>query len=317
MTNQIILYLVVIVYLGLMIGLGIVFRNFNKNVSDYFKSGSRASWWLVGTSIFMAATSAKTFTANGGVAYEAGWTIYIEYLSVGVAAFLQAIFLAHLFRQTRAITYAELLRDRFGPRTQFFYASMGVILWLLSGGIWLWGLAIFVGSVFGLNTQMLIIVLGLAVLFYSTVGGAWAVMANDFIQGIIMIVMTTLLAILCLHKLGGFSGLFEHLNATGLTEQYHFIKSSKNSNYADPYQYTAPWIAAVGTFTLFTNLSLGNAVKFFSVKTGRDARFAAVAMGFLSLLGMLIFFIPPITAKIFWFIRLMRRWICGDGGYGV
>jgi solute:Na+ symporter, SSS family len=124
-------------------------------------------------------------------------------------------------------------------------------------------------------------------------------MANDFIQGVIMVVMASLLAILCLNKLGGVSGLFEHINAAGLKDQYHLIKTSTNPNYADPYQYTAPWAAAVVVFTIFANLSLGNAVKFFSVKTGRDARLAAVTLGCLSLLGMVIFFIPPITAKIF------------------
>jgi len=52
-------YLVVVGYLALIVSVGLVFKNFSKNTDDYFKGGSRGTWWLVGISSFMSAFSAS------------------------------------------------------------------------------------------------------------------------------------------------------------------------------------------------------------------------------------------------------------------
>jgi len=41
-------YLVIIGYLVLITMVGIVFKKFSSDTDDYFKSGSKGSWWLVG-----------------------------------------------------------------------------------------------------------------------------------------------------------------------------------------------------------------------------------------------------------------------------
>jgi len=43
-------YLVIIGYLVLIAFVGIIFKKFSSDTDDYFKSGSKASWWLVGSS---------------------------------------------------------------------------------------------------------------------------------------------------------------------------------------------------------------------------------------------------------------------------
>ncbi|MDA0710093.1 MAG: hypothetical protein O3B73_07785 [bacterium] len=58
-------YLVVGCYLAALVDVGIVFRTFNENVSDYFRNGCKGTWWLVGSSAFMTAFSAWTFFRCG------------------------------------------------------------------------------------------------------------------------------------------------------------------------------------------------------------------------------------------------------------
>ena len=43
-------------------GVGVVFRRFSNNTSDYFRAGGKATWWLLGGSMFMQSFSAWTFT---------------------------------------------------------------------------------------------------------------------------------------------------------------------------------------------------------------------------------------------------------------
>ena len=45
-------------YFGFMVAVSWVFRRFVRNVSDYFRGGGKALWWMVGGSAFMVAFSA-------------------------------------------------------------------------------------------------------------------------------------------------------------------------------------------------------------------------------------------------------------------
>jgi len=56
----------------------------------------------------------------------------------------------------------------------------------ISAGIGLNGLAIIMSSVFAFNIETTIIATGLVVLFMSVTGGAWAVIASDFMQMIVI-----------------------------------------------------------------------------------------------------------------------------------
>jgi hypothetical protein len=53
---------VILGYLVVMVLLGIAFKRFTRDANDFVRSGCRATWWLVGSSSYMAAFSAWTFT---------------------------------------------------------------------------------------------------------------------------------------------------------------------------------------------------------------------------------------------------------------
>ena len=63
-------YVVIAGYLVFMVLIGILFTRLNRDTGDYFRSGSKGSWWMVGTSAYMAGTSAYTFTAASGIASD-------------------------------------------------------------------------------------------------------------------------------------------------------------------------------------------------------------------------------------------------------
>lgn len=295
MTQNWIEYAVIVAYLALMIAIGIVFKNFSKSSGDYFRGNSRGTWWIVGMSSFMAGISANTFTGNGGLAFDVGWSILFIYLANCIALAFHVLFLAPWFRQFRATTFPEVLRARFGPMTQQVYAYVWAPVFLLTASVWLLGLAVYASTTFGLPIGIVIPVLGLVVLFYSTTGGKWAVMAADFVQGLIMMGMTIMIAILCLVYFGGFGGLLDAISNAGLADQYALIKPGD----AFPKQlYTWEWAIAIGAIQIVNLCSLQSGAKYFAVKDGREARRAAVLTLALMAAGMLLWFIPPVTGRL-------------------
>jgi SSS family transporter len=292
--DHILEYTVITFYLLILLVVGFVFRKFNSNIDDYFRNGSRGTWWLVGTSSFMAGISAYTFTGAAGVAYEAGWSVMIIYIANALGFLVNYLWFAVRFRQMRATTAPDVIRERYGKSTEQFYAWFSLPFGIIRTGLTLYSLAIFSSAVFGLDIEYIIVGLGVIVLVYSVAGGSWAIMATDFIQCLIMFVMTLLLTGLCLYKLGGLSGLLEHINIQGIATDYSMINAPERFSHS----FTWIWAIAMFMMQIFSANTMTSAPRYFSVKDGKEAKKAALLSMGLMLLGACIWFIPPMTARI-------------------
>ncbi|MEM6334635.1 MAG: hypothetical protein AAF823_14985 [Planctomycetota bacterium] len=289
-------YIVICVYLALLIAIGMVVKKFNSDDSDYFRNGCKGTWWLVGASAFMVQFSAWTFTGAAGAAYEAGWSVMIIFLANAAGYLVAGMLFAPWFRQLRVVTVPEAIRSRFGPATQQLYAWIFVVLGLAYASLWLYGLAIFCSAVFGYRIEYVVIVIGLIVLVYSTVGGSWAVMATDFLQTLILIPITILMAYLCLRELGGVSGLFAAIEANDLAADYALINDP--GRFTGKNTYTWVWASAIFLAQIVKMNTVMASQRYYAVKTGLEARKAALLAGLLMVMGSLIWFIPPVTGRL-------------------
>lgn len=303
-------YAVIVGYLIALVGVGVVFRGFNKNVSDYFRTGCRGTWWLVGASAFMQLFSAWTFTGAAGAAFEAGWSVMVIFAANVLAFFLVFLFLGPWFRQLRAITAPEIIKLRFGPATQQAYAWLQGLLGVLYASLWLVGLSTFMAAVFdfeqiaralGLNEiQLVIAVTGTIVVAYSVTGGSWAVMATDFVQSLILIPLTLLVAFLCLREIGGVGALFEQIDQQGLHDDFALIKS-QTAEMAEKFplgKYGLMFAIATLCYKTIVYSTLVTAQRYFGVKDGKEARKAGLLACLLMLGGMLVWFVPPVVARL-------------------
>lgn len=283
------------VYLALLLGIAAAFRRFNRDGDDYFRSGCQGSWWLVGMSTYMASFSAFTFTGLAGAAYRAGFSATSSFIANILGFAVNGLFLAAWLRQLRVTTAPEVIRDRFGPRTEQLYGWVGNLLGMLYAALTLYTLCIFAATVFGLPIVGTIIVVGLVVTAYSMIGGRWAVMGADFIQGMILIPITLLLAFLCLRAVGGPAGFFEAIRDQGLWDDFRFFKEPREDL---NFNFTAPWVLASTVALLMDRISLTAAPRYFSCRDGREASRAGWLVAALMLGSTFAFFAPPMTARL-------------------
>ena len=295
MEERTIEYTVIGVYLIVLVAVGLVFRRFNANVSDYFRNGCRGTWWLVGSSAFMTSFSAWTFSGAAGAAYEAGWSGLVIYLANSIGFMVNGLFLAKWFRQIRAITAPEVIRKRFGAVTQQFYAWMSFVTQTLYSSLHLLGLAIFCSAVFGFDIQQVIVGVGLVVLLYSLMGGSWAVTATDFLQTLILVPITVLVGYLCLSEIGGVSGLLTSIQDKGLADDYAVVSDAGRFPLS---AYTWMWAIAMLLKNVIGNNTMTSAQRYFLVKDGREAQKAAWLGFVLMTLGAFVWLVPPMVARL-------------------
>lgn len=291
-----ILYTVVGVYFGLMLALGYIFRGFNKDISDYFRSGCRGTWWLVGSSLFVSGLSAWSFTGASSMAYQWGWAILWNYWTGILGMIIVALFLAHRLRRIRAITGPETIGLRFDELTRQVFSYKGSLSGMLFSGVHLYGLAVFTSAVFGFHVQVVIVVIGIVVVLYSTAGGKFAVMATDFLQTLFMVPMTILLGIIALSAIGGVDGLFGAIRDQGLQNDFALVKPA---GLVGGEIFTLPWIIATFiTLGVMNQLNFATASRYFACKTEREARLAPTLACVLTIVGTFFWFLPPIVSRL-------------------
>ena len=285
-------YVVIGFFFLFMVLTGVLSRRLITNFSDYFRSGCKATWWLVGISSFMASFSAWTFTGAASVAYEAGITVSVIFYSAAIGLASSAILTAAWFRQLRAITYPEVIGERFNTSTQQFYLWAGIFPAVMYSALSLLGVAVFTSAVFGYSVWVTVSVLGLVVIVYSTIGGSWSVLTTDFLQALLLMPIAVLVSLLSLKSVGGFTGLFHSLHEQGLSDHLVLFGSEPHS------KYSVAWGVAMLVFQIVTWNSLSSSQRVFMCKDGRDAKRSVYLSAVMFLIGAVVWFIPPMVARL-------------------
>lgn len=280
-------YAVLVFYFVYMVAISWVFRRFVTNVSDYFRGGGKALWWMVGGSAFMVQFSAWTFTGAASKAYSDGWPIAIIYLGNAIGFAVNALHFAPRFRQLRVVTGVEAIRQRFGRVSEQFFTWLQLPFGLLQAGIWLNSLAVFFAAVFNLDLSMTIIVTGLVVLVMAVLGGSWAVLASDFIQVLILMPVCLVVTVLAVLKVGGPAAFVANAPAGHLSPNQIFSTD-----------FLGLWCVAMILKQIHTTNNLADANRYLSVKDSQHARWAGFLGAGLFLVGIVIWFVPPIAAAI-------------------
>ncbi len=281
-------YAVIAGYFLLLVGIALTFKTMaKKSTSDYFRGGGRMLWWMVGSTAFMAQFSAWTFTGAAGKAFTDGFAVCLVFFANTFSYFCGWAYFSHRFRQMRVDTPTEGIRRRFGNQNETFFSCALIIFSIINAGIWLNALGVFSSAVFDANINITIIVTGLAVLLVSVLSGAWGVVASDFLQTLVVAVVSIACAIVALTMVGGPVQLVTNFPSDFVV--------GPNMNYP---------LLLVGTFVFFlgkqlvTMMNLHDSFRFLNARDSDNARKAALLAMVLMGVGSIIWFIPPWASAI-------------------
>jgi solute:Na+ symporter, SSS family len=286
-------YLVLVFFFLFMASLGVVFRKFSKSANDYFRAGGNVTWWLVGTTAFMAQFSAWTFTGAASKAYTDGLLVAMIFVGNAIGYFVAWLWSAAKFRQMRVVTTMDAVRDRYGPANEQFFTWIWLPIGTIYAGIWLNAVSTFCSVVFGMDLPTTIIIVGAVVVFISALGGSWAIVASAFMQTLILMAVSVVAAFLAIQAVGQGSfgaGLAsftdklpaQHLDWTALLRP----------------EIVVLWIVASLLKQFCTTNNINDANRFLYAKDTKHARKAALLAAILFVVGPILWFIPPMAAAI-------------------
>ncbi len=176
---------VFVVYMLAVLAVGAVAaRRGQQTKRDYFLSGDKLPWWMIGGSIVASNISSHHLVGVMGIAYHRGFiSMVIEWgaILIGFNALLW-IFLPFYLRNG-FYTMPEFLEKRFGTAARTVYAALVLLTYVfveVSAVLYLGGLAIH--SLLDIDIMWSVIVLALATGAYTIAGGLRAVIWTEMLQ---------------------------------------------------------------------------------------------------------------------------------------
>jgi SSS family solute:Na+ symporter len=215
MDNQLLDYVVLVLYFAVMIGAGYWGLRRARSADDYLVAGRR-----LGPFMYIGCLSAVVLggaSTIGGVAlgYDYGisgmWLVF--WIGMGVIAL--GILMSSRLSRLGVYTVSEMLENRYGAASRLIsaiiIAAYALMIAVTS--------TIAIGTVFNvvlpLSSSAAILVAGGLVVVYSVAGGMWSITLTDIIQFCIMTVgIFFLLLPFSIFAAGGFSGMQEALPAS-------------------------------------------------------------------------------------------------------
>lgn len=228
------LWIILIAYLAIMVGIGIYCRKSTSTVNDFVLGGRNVGAWFTafayGTSYF----SAVVFIGYAG---QFGWLYGASATWIGIGNAVIGSLLAWMLlgKRTRimtkhlsASTMPEFFEKRYGSKGLKFTAAAIVFIFLIPYTASVYnGLSRLFESAFHIDYNVCIIMMAVFTAVYVIVGGYKATALNDFVQGIIMLIGIAAVVICVVSNKGGLTEAFADLGAVpddnGKTEVFNTL----------------------------------------------------------------------------------------------
>lgn len=315
----VLVYLVVLVFLGLFLGRNK--KGKEKSANDYFLAGNSLTWWAVGASLIAANISAEQFIGMSGTSYADGIATAAYELMAAVTLIVIGKFLLPVMLKKRIFTIPQFLRERYNDGVGLAFSVLWLFLYVfvnLTSVAWLGALAI--EQILGLQGAVLmigdwaismrmVIILFLYIVagIYSIYGGLASVAWTDVLQVFFLVGGGLVTAFFALNAVGGGEGVLAGLNNifTDLTTGEHLNDSHLHlviqQSHGESAFANVPGIAAVVGGVWLTNLGYWGFNQYIiqkglAAKSVGEAQKGLVFAGFLKILIPFIVVLPGICA---------------------
>ena len=298
-------YALIALYFGIVIFVGWYSSRKNQTTDDYFKAGGQVPWFLAGVSNWVSGFSAFMFVAAAGFTYKHGLGAAVVFTAATWAYLVGAFYFASRWRRARINSPLEFLTRRYSSSTTYFYTVTAIVPQVIGIGQGLYILCIFVSTalgfaheqhaILGMNfsgLELTMISIGLVMIVYTVIGGLWAAVLSDAVQGVIILVTSLLILPVTFRYLGNGDGIgagFARLWREA-PEGYFGL----NGQTGDPLFLLSYAAASM----LGYNVAWWQVQRYQSVPDERSARKMALLCAAFSLFGPLLWILPVMGARI-------------------
>ena len=286
-------YVIVVVYLMvlLLIGYKASFGKKRKKDETLFLAGKSLNWYNIGFNMWGTNVGPSMLLAFASIGYATGIVAGNFEWYAFVFLFLLAIVFAPIYLASNVITLPEFMGQRFGDTTRTVLAYYALIKMLIS---WL-SLGLFAGGflirqILGIPMWQSVIALVLFAGLFAFAGGLKAIARINVFQMILLLVVSFLLCILGLYKVGGIQALIDKAPP----HYWELIKPDSDTNYPWPAILLGYPVSAIAFFC--TDQAMVQSV--LGARNLEQGQLGVSFIGWLKIFSLPLFIIPGIICFV-------------------
>jgi SSS family solute:Na+ symporter len=160
-----------------------LYRSRGSNTVDRFLlAGKTMPWYAMALSIMATQASAVTFISTTGQSYVDGMRFVQFYFGLPIAMVILCATVVPAFHRAKVFTAYEYLEQRFDSKTRALASVIFLCQRGLSAGLTLYAPAIVLSAILGWPDRVTILLMGITVITYTSLGGVKAVTWSDVQQ---------------------------------------------------------------------------------------------------------------------------------------
>jgi len=181
-------WLVIVVYLAAMIGIGLYFylREKRNSTENFFVGSRTIPFWAAGLSLYAVNTSSISFIAIPAKAFETNWQYLTNNLIAVLGLMFVAIWIVPLLRRLDLMSTFSYLETRFHPAIRMLASGLAIVMQIGSRmSVILFLPALAISTITGIDVVWSIWLMGGFTIIYTAMGGMKAVIWTDVVQVIV------------------------------------------------------------------------------------------------------------------------------------
>jgi len=289
-------WVVIALYFTVVMGIAVwVIRQRQKSSADYFLAGRHVGWFVIGASLFASNIGSEHLVGLAGAGADSGVAMAHYELHAWCLLVLGWV-LVPFYSRSAVFTMPEFLERRYSPAARWFLSLVSLVAYIFTKV----SVALFAGGIvfktlfpadllpwmsnFWLGAILVVVFTGI----YTVLGGLKAVVYTDAMQTVVLIVGSTVVTIIGLHKLGGWGQLKEVCGS----EMFNLWKPINDPSF--------PWFGMlfaapiVGMWYWCTDQYIVQ--RTLAAPDEKTARRATIFASYLKLTPVLLFIIPGMIA---------------------
>jgi SSS family transporter len=198
----------VVVYLLITIVIGYLASRRVHNAADFAVAGRRLPLFMSSAALFATWFGSETVLGASGEFIEHGLVGVIEEpIGAALCLILVGVFYGRKIYRSDQLTFSDLFKQRFGKRAELISAIVMIpsfFSWIAAQFL---ALGLILELIFGIDLNMAIVISAFLVMFYTTLGGMWAVSITDTMQTVVIVSGLAVVLVMMYLQLDGKDGL--------------------------------------------------------------------------------------------------------------
>ncbi|WP_269410053.1 sodium/pantothenate symporter [Lentibacillus daqui] len=239
--------IILILYLIAMFLIGVFSSKWVRKSSDftneYFLGGRQLGGFVLAMTMFATYASASSFLGGPGAAYTFGLAWVLLSMTQLVTGYFTLSILGKKFaimaRKINAVTLVDFLKERYRNKWVVILSAICIVVFLfaLMAAQWVGG-GHLMESVMGIPYVSGLFVFGMVLVIYTVIGGFRAVAITDTIQGVIMLIGSSILVVAAVIAGGGINNIMSGL----ISENPNLVSPFGSDQSLSPAYVSSYWV---------------------------------------------------------------------------